>query len=115
VTLTGELVSLALAYLAMTLVGGYYLQKTIRGMETSVTAAPSVDMETLLNITIVKVFSANERLGRNFAKLMHDAMILGIKKIGHGGYPGSTFIFRCSFWKCLGILVGIRANCPVRG
>jgi hypothetical protein len=66
----------------MTLVGGYYLQKTIRGMETSVTAAPSVDMETLLNITVVKVFSANEGLGRNFAKLMHDAMILGIKKSG---------------------------------
>lgn len=79
--LAGELVSLAPAYLCMTLVGGYYVQKYSIQVLESVAAASSIAMESLSNITIVHAFSANARIEAKFVRALDSAVKSGTKKI----------------------------------
>lgn len=91
--LAGELVSLAPAYLLMTLVGGYYVQKYSGQMLESVAAASSVAMESLSNITVVHAFGAHARLEAKFVQALHNAMKSGIKKAAIIGTQSGLLYF----------------------
>jgi ATP-binding cassette, subfamily B (MDR/TAP), member 1 len=78
--LGGMLVSLAPAFMAMTLVGGHYVGKYSGAMANHVSAASSIASEALSNVLVVQAFGANSRLETLFAEKLTSAKVNGVKK-----------------------------------
>ena len=103
--LAGMLVSLTPAYLIMSLVGGYYVQKYSGKMMEHVATASSTALEALTNTTVVHAFTANFRLEERFASSLKIARGAGIKKaIAAAGQAGLLFFIAYSanalaFWQ----------------
>ncbi|KAL1954144.1 hypothetical protein VTO42DRAFT_1724 [Malbranchea cinnamomea] len=103
--LAGMLVSVTPAYLIMSLVGGYYVQKYSGKMMEHVATASSTALEALSNTTVVHAFTANFRLEEKFAKSLQIARGAGIKKaIASAAQAGLLFFIAYSanalaFWQ----------------
>ena len=78
--LAGMLVSLVPAFMIMSLVGSYYIEKYSGLMSDHVASAASIASEGLSNIMVVQAFGANKRLESKFASSLMDAQKQGIKK-----------------------------------
>ncbi|CAI7588230.1 unnamed protein product [Penicillium glandicola] len=78
--LAGMLVSLTPAYLIMSLLGGYFVQKYFGRALDSMTKASSVALEAFSNTMVVHAFSANGRLEEKFIEFLNPARISGIRK-----------------------------------
>ncbi|EAU31751.1 hypothetical protein ATEG_07489 [Aspergillus terreus NIH2624] len=78
--LAGMLVSLTPAYLIMSLVGGYFVQKFFGLALESVSKASSVALEAFSNTTVVHAFGANARLEAKFIEILTPGRIAGIRK-----------------------------------
>lgn len=78
--LAGELVSLWPAYMLMSLVGGYFVEKYSTQMLEKAGQASSIALECLSNITVIHVFSANSRMESKFAAFLETSKVAGIKK-----------------------------------
>ncbi|KAI5295058.1 mitochondrial chaperone [Ascosphaera acerosa] len=78
--LAGELVSLWPAYMLMSLVGGYFVEKYSAQMLEKAGQASTIALECLSNITVVHVFSANGRMESKFAAFLESSKVAGIKK-----------------------------------
>ncbi|KAK5193488.1 hypothetical protein LTR92_006857 [Exophiala xenobiotica] len=78
--LAGILVSLLPAYLAMSLVGGYFIKKYSTGVSDRFAAASSVASEALSNVAVVHAFNANDKLEMNFSSHLRLARKEGINK-----------------------------------
>ncbi|KAK5260776.1 hypothetical protein LTR40_003520 [Exophiala xenobiotica] len=78
--LAGILVSLLPAYLAMSLVGGYFIKKYSTGVSDRFAAASSVASEALSNVAVVHAFNANDKLEMNFSSHLRLARKDGINK-----------------------------------
>ncbi|ETN46348.1 uncharacterized protein HMPREF1541_00532 [Cyphellophora europaea CBS 101466] len=78
--LGGMLVSLAPAFLAMTLVGSHYVGKYTAAMADYVSSASSIASEALSNILVVHAFNANARLDSRFSEKLVRAKASGVKK-----------------------------------
>lgn len=78
--LGGMLVSLAPAFMAMTLVGSYYVGKYSGAMANYVSSASSIASEALSNILVVHAFRANDRLESRFSEKLTSAKASGTKK-----------------------------------
>jgi ABC-type multidrug transport system fused ATPase/permease subunit len=78
--LAGPLVAITPAYLAMSIGGGYFVQKYSGTLLEDVAAASSTALEALSNITVVHAFGANFRLEAKLAKSLKRARGAGIKK-----------------------------------
>ncbi|KAI5302609.1 mitochondrial chaperone [Ascosphaera pollenicola] len=78
--LAGELVSLWPAYMLMSLVGGYFVEKYSTQMLEKASQASSLALECLSNITVIHVFSANSRMESKFAAFLETSKVAGIKK-----------------------------------
>jgi ABC-type multidrug transport system fused ATPase/permease subunit len=78
--LAGILVSLLPAYLAMSLVGGYFIEKYSTGVSDRFAAASSVASEALSNIAVVHAFNANDKLEISFSSHLRLARKEGINK-----------------------------------
>lgn len=103
--LAGMLVAITPAYLIMSLVGGYYVQKYSGKMMEHVATASSIALESLSNTTVVHAFTANFRLEEKFASSLKIARGAGIKKaIASAGQAGLLFFIAYSanalaFWQ----------------
>ncbi|KAI5298457.1 hypothetical protein KEM55_003369, partial [Ascosphaera atra] len=75
--LAGELVSLWPAYMIMSLVGGYFVEKYSGQMLEKAGEASSIALESLSNITVIHVFSANSRMESKFASLLDVSKVAG--------------------------------------
>ncbi|KAL4891455.1 P-loop containing nucleoside triphosphate hydrolase protein [Aspergillus ambiguus] len=78
--LAGMLVSLTPAYLIMSLVGGYFVQKFFALALESVSKASSVALEAFSNTTVVHAFGANARLEAKFIEILTPGRVAGIRK-----------------------------------
>ncbi|KAI5291614.1 mitochondrial chaperone [Ascosphaera aggregata] len=78
--LAGELVSLWPAYMLMSLVGGYFVEKYSAQMLEKAGQASSIALECLSNITVIHVFSASSRMESRFAAFLESSKVAGIKK-----------------------------------
>ncbi|KAJ5767065.1 uncharacterized protein N7511_004681 [Penicillium nucicola] len=78
--LAGMLVSLTPAYLIMSLLGGYFVQKYFGRALDSMTKASSVALEAFSNTMVVHAFSANVRLEEKFIELLNPGRVAGIRK-----------------------------------
>ncbi|CAG8214940.1 unnamed protein product [Penicillium olsonii] len=78
--LAGMLVSLTPAYLIMSLLGGYFVQKYFGRALESMTKASSVALEAFSNTMVVHSFSANARLEEKFTEFLNPGRIAGIRK-----------------------------------
>ncbi|KAI2707931.1 hypothetical protein CBS147333_4513 [Penicillium roqueforti] len=78
--LAGMLVSLTPAYLIMSLLGGYFVQKYFGRALESMTKASSVALEAFSNTMVVHAFSANARLEEKFIEFLNPSRIAGIRK-----------------------------------
>ncbi|KAL3476722.1 P-loop containing nucleoside triphosphate hydrolase protein [Aspergillus californicus] len=78
--LAGMLVSLAPAYLIMSLVGGYFVRKYFGRALECMTSASSVALEAFTNTMVVHAFSANWRLESRFVDHLGPARVAGIRK-----------------------------------
>ncbi|CAG8130018.1 unnamed protein product [Penicillium salamii] len=78
--LAGMLVSLTPAYLIMSLLGGYFVQKYFGRSLESMTKASSVALEAFSNTMVVHSFSANARLEQKFTEFLNPGRIAGIRK-----------------------------------
>ncbi|SPO05617.1 related to multidrug resistance protein [Cephalotrichum gorgonifer] len=78
--LAGMLISIAPAFLAMGLVGGYYIQKFSALLSTAIGSASAVASEALTHVSVVQAFGAAPRLEARFAGFMMAAQKAGVKK-----------------------------------
>ncbi|KAJ5576633.1 ABC transporter integral membrane type 1 [Penicillium sp. DV-2018c] len=78
--LAGMLVSLTPAYLIMSLLGGYFVQKYFGRAMDSMTKASSVALEAFSNTMVVHAFSANARLEEKFIEFLNPSRVAGIRK-----------------------------------
>ncbi|KAJ5436639.1 ABC transporter integral membrane type 1 [Penicillium cf. griseofulvum] len=78
--LAGMLVSLTPAYLIMSLLGGYFVQKYFGRALDSMAKASSVALEAFSNTMVVHAFSANVRLEEKFVEFLNPSRIAGIRK-----------------------------------
>ncbi|KAI9374810.1 P-loop containing nucleoside triphosphate hydrolase protein [Aspergillus egyptiacus] len=78
--LAGMLVSLAPAYLIMSLVGGYFVRKYFGRALECMASASSVALEAFTNTMVVHAFSANWRLESRFVEHLGPARVAGIRK-----------------------------------
>ncbi|KAL4806917.1 P-loop containing nucleoside triphosphate hydrolase protein [Aspergillus unguis] len=78
--LAGMLVSLAPAYLIMSLVGGYFVRKYFGRALECMGAASSVALEAFSNTMLVHAFSASARLESRFVDHLGPARVAGIRK-----------------------------------
>lgn len=78
--LGGMLVSLAPAFMAMTLVGSHYIGKYTSAMSNYVSSAASIASEALSNVLVVHAFNANGRLESRFTEKLIGAKASGVKK-----------------------------------
>ncbi|KAJ5366477.1 hypothetical protein N7541_000418 [Penicillium brevicompactum] len=78
--LAGMLVSLTPAYLIMSLLGGYFVQKYFGRALESMTKASSVALEAFSNTMVVHSFSANARLEEKFIEFLDPGRVAGIRK-----------------------------------
>ncbi|KAJ5494343.1 ABC transporter integral membrane type 1 [Penicillium fimorum] len=78
--LAGMLVSLTPAYLIMSLLGGYFVQKYFGRALDSMSKASSVALEAFSNTMVVHAFSANARLEGKFIEFLNPSRIAGIRK-----------------------------------
>ncbi|KAJ0422259.1 P-loop containing nucleoside triphosphate hydrolase protein [Aspergillus carlsbadensis] len=78
--LAGMLVSLVPAYLAMSLVGGYFVRKYFGRALECMASASSVALEAFTNTMVVHAFSANLRLESRFIDHLGPARVAGIRK-----------------------------------
>ncbi|KAJ6091883.1 hypothetical protein N7467_003852 [Penicillium canescens] len=78
--LAGMLVSLTPAYLIMSLLGGYFVQKYFGRALDSMTKASSVALEAFSNTMVVHAFSANVRLEEKFIEFLDPGRVAGIRK-----------------------------------
>ncbi|KAL2809233.1 P-loop containing nucleoside triphosphate hydrolase protein [Aspergillus granulosus] len=78
--LAGMLVSLVPAYLAMSLVGGYFVRKYFGKALECMASASSVALEAFTNTMVVHAFSANLRLESRFIDHLGPARVAGIRK-----------------------------------
>ncbi|KAL2815850.1 P-loop containing nucleoside triphosphate hydrolase protein [Aspergillus cavernicola] len=78
--LAGMLVSLAPAYLAMSLVGGYFVRKYFGRALECMASASSVALEAFTNTMVVHAFSASWRLESRFVDHLGPARVAGIRK-----------------------------------
>ncbi|EFW21590.1 mitochondrial chaperone [Coccidioides posadasii str. Silveira] len=78
--LGGALVSLLPAFMLMSLVGSYFVQKYTGRITENVASSTSVALEALSNIMVVHALTANTRLESKFSNSLGRAKIAGIKK-----------------------------------
>ncbi|KAL4869183.1 hypothetical protein BDV12DRAFT_196614 [Aspergillus spectabilis] len=78
--LAGMLVSLAPAYLIMSLVGGYFFRKYFGRALECMASASSVALEAFTNTMVVHAFSASARLESRFVDHLGPARVAGIRK-----------------------------------
>ncbi|KAL4972664.1 P-loop containing nucleoside triphosphate hydrolase protein [Aspergillus desertorum] len=78
--LAGMLVSLAPAYLIMSLVGGYFVRKYFGRALECMAAASAVALEAFSNTMLVHAFSASARLEERFVEHLGPARVAGIRK-----------------------------------
>ncbi|RDW70658.1 ABC transporter ATP-binding protein [Aspergillus mulundensis] len=78
--LAGMLVSLAPAYLIMSLAGGYFVRKYFGRALECMAAASSVALEAFSNTMLVHAFSAGARLEARFVDHLGPARVAGIRK-----------------------------------
>ncbi|KAL4785311.1 P-loop containing nucleoside triphosphate hydrolase protein [Aspergillus varians] len=78
--LAGMLVSLAPAYLIMSLAGGYFVRKYFGRSLECMASASSVALEAFTNTMVVHAFSASARLESRFVDYLGPARVAGIRK-----------------------------------
>ncbi|KAL4928512.1 ABC transporter ATP-binding protein [Aspergillus undulatus] len=78
--LAGMLVSLAPAYLIMSLVGGYFVRKYFGRALECMANASSVALEAFTNTMVVHAFGASGRLESRFVDHLGPARVAGIRK-----------------------------------
>ncbi|KAL4791410.1 P-loop containing nucleoside triphosphate hydrolase protein [Aspergillus venezuelensis] len=78
--LAGMLVSLAPAYLIMSLVGGYFVRKYFGRALECMASASSVALEAFTNTMVVHAFGASARLESRFVDHLGPARVAGIRK-----------------------------------
>ncbi|KAL4822054.1 P-loop containing nucleoside triphosphate hydrolase protein [Aspergillus spinulosporus] len=78
--LAGMLVSLAPAYLIMSLAGGYFVRKYFGRALECMAAASAVALEAFSNTMLVHAFSAGARLEERFIEHLGPARVAGIRK-----------------------------------
>ncbi|KAL4999357.1 P-loop containing nucleoside triphosphate hydrolase protein [Aspergillus recurvatus] len=78
--LAGMLVSLAPAYLIMSLAGGYFVRKYFGRALECMAAASAVALEAFSNTMLVHAFSASARLEGRFVEHLGPARVAGIRK-----------------------------------
>lgn len=78
--LAGMLVSLAPAYLIMSLAGGYFVRRYFGRALECMAAASSVALESFTNALLVHAFSAGARLESRFVDHLGPARVAGIRK-----------------------------------
>ncbi|KAL5339133.1 P-loop containing nucleoside triphosphate hydrolase protein [Aspergillus crustosus] len=78
--LAGMLVSLAPAYLIMSLAGGYFVRKYFGRALECMASASSVALEAFTNTMVVHAFSAGSRLESRFIDHLGPARVAGIRK-----------------------------------
>ncbi|CBF89553.1 hypothetical protein AN0404.2 [Aspergillus nidulans FGSC A4] len=78
--LAGMLVSLAPAYLIMSLAGGYFVRKYFGRALECMAAASAVALEAFSNTMLVHAFSAGGRLEERFIEHLGPARVAGIRK-----------------------------------
>ncbi|KAL4884510.1 P-loop containing nucleoside triphosphate hydrolase protein [Aspergillus karnatakaensis] len=78
--LAGMLVSIAPAYLIMSLVGGYFVRKYFGRALECMASASSVALEAFTNTMVVHAFSASARLESRFVDHLGPARVAGIRK-----------------------------------
>ncbi|KPI42307.1 Leptomycin B resistance protein pmd1 [Cyphellophora attinorum] len=78
--LGGMLVSLVPAFMAMTLIGSYYIGKYSGAASKFVAASASIASEALSNILVVHAFNANTKLEARFSQKLIGAKESGVKK-----------------------------------
>ncbi|KAL5052206.1 hypothetical protein BDW71DRAFT_170369 [Aspergillus fruticulosus] len=78
--LAGMLVSLAPAYLIMSLAGGYFVRKYFGRALECMAAASAVALEAFSNTMLVHAFSASAKLEERFVEHLGPARVAGIRK-----------------------------------
>lgn len=92
-TLAGILVSLVPAYMIMSYVGNYFIERFAGRMSDLVASAASVASEGLSNVLVVHAFSANARLEERFAADLMSSQKEGIKKAVASGVQSGLMYF----------------------
>jgi ATP-binding cassette subfamily B (MDR/TAP) protein 1 len=78
--LAGMLISLVPAFMIMSLLGGFYIEKFASKVSDHIASAAAIALEGLSHVMVVQAFRANSRLESRFAAELRQARKQGIKK-----------------------------------
>lgn len=92
-TLAGILVSLVPAYMLMSWVGNYFIERYAGRMSDHLASAAALASEGLSNVLVVHAFSANARLEERFAADLLRSQREGIKKAVASGVQAGLMYF----------------------
>ncbi|GME48115.1 ABC multidrug transporter [Neofusicoccum parvum] len=92
-TLAGILVSLVPAYMVMSWVGNYFIERFAGRMSDYVASAAAIASEGLSNVLVVHAFSANARLEEKFAADLLRSQREGVKKAVASGVQAGLMYF----------------------
>ncbi|KAK7718002.1 hypothetical protein SLS57_006149 [Botryosphaeria dothidea] len=115
-TLAGILVSLVPAYMIMSWVGNYFIERYAGRMSDCVASAAAIASEGLSNVLVVHAFSANARLEEKFAADLMESQKEGIKKaVASGAQAGLMYFIAyaanaLAFWEGSKIIANAVAN-----
>lgn len=91
--LAAMLISLIPAYLIMSLVGSFYIEKYAGLMSDYAASAASIASEALNNVTVVQAFGANKRLEEKFSGELEASKKEGLKKATAIGIQSGVLYF----------------------